>query len=71
MPVSVVCLHKAKVARHGLHRLAKDELEGLITGHLGGLSRALGINGGTGSLSWGRGSGRGLVLVGLEERHCW
>lgn len=69
--VRVDCLHDAKAGGHGLHRLAKEGLEGLIAGHLGSLSSALSIDRGTGSLSWGRGSRRGLVLVEFEERHGW
>jgi hypothetical protein len=65
-------LHEAEGGRHGLDCLAEGNFEGLIASHLGSLSRrALGIDRGTGGLSWGGGSRGGLVLVGLEERHDW
>ena len=61
--------HKAKVGGHGLYGLANSNLEGLVARHLDDLDRTVLVEGGTWSLSWGRGSRGGLVLVRLEERH--
>lgn len=52
------------------HRDAHQLLQGLFLGHLVGLGALL-LHGRAGGLSRGGGSGSGLVLVRLEERHGW
>ena len=54
---------------HATKDLATGQVEGLFFGHLNVLSSAEGFHRGAGSLGWGRGSGRGVFLGGLEEGH--